>query len=145
MNEKLVTSLSISKQMKEAGIEQSSEFKYCGGHIDYSEAIEGNFEKCENTDLLDDDEYCHTAGLTCEFTIAAFTAGELMIILPYKVTVNNTDYYLEILKIYSGWDVSYRSSQGELLMSKIDKISIEALGLMLLHLKKEGLIGKEGG
>lgn len=76
-------SLELAKKLKELGVKQESVFKYCGGHTMYDDHPDGKFETCENTDLLDPrDEYCHTAGLTCEFTICAFTVAELGEMLP---------------------------------------------------------------
>lgn len=65
-------------------MKQESAFKYCGGHIDYHDSDEGFLEPCENTDLLGDDEYCHTAELTCEYTMSAFTVAELGEMLPIE-------------------------------------------------------------
>jgi len=142
MNEKLVTSLSISKQMKEAGIEQSSEFKYCGGHIDYSEAIEGNFEKCENTDLLDDDEYCHTAGLTCEFTLSAFTVAELGEILHESIK-NEKGWerlHLSISKRDGKWIVAYPALGGFYILHQEEIKLADSMAKMLIYLAEQNLI-----
>ncbi len=75
--EQQVTSLEISKRLKELGVKQESLYKYCAGHTMYTDNDDGVTEKCPNTDLLEDDEYCPTAGLTCEFTYSAFTVAEL--------------------------------------------------------------------
>lgn len=81
--EQQVCSLELAQKLKELGVKQESVFKYCGGHIMYDEDEEGKFEPCVNTDLLSmADEYCHTAGLTCEFTVSAFTVAELGEMLP---------------------------------------------------------------
>lgn len=87
-----VCSLELSKRLKELGVRQESHFKYCGGHTDYYEDEEGKFEECNNTDLLGDDEYCHAAGLTCEFTIAAFTVAELGEMLPRRITTDDPNH-----------------------------------------------------
>lgn len=71
------TNLELSQELRELGYPQESLFKYCGGHTSYHDNEDGEWEDCGNTDLLENDEYCHFYGLTCEFTIAAPTVGEL--------------------------------------------------------------------
>lgn len=90
-----VSSLELSKRLKELGVKQESVFKYCGGHTDYHDSDEGVFELCPNTDLLDDDEYCHTAEMTCEFTISAFTVAELGEMLPKNLPWTSITGYLQ--------------------------------------------------
>ena len=106
--EKQVCSRPLGEKMKALGFPQDSVFKYCGGHIDYSEAIEGNFEKCENTDLLDDDEYCHTAGLTCEFTFAAYSVAELGEMLSESASrLTLFRAYLKVMELPEEEDVDF--------------------------------------
>lgn len=104
--EQQVVSLEISKRMRELGAPQESLYKYCGGHTDYHEDDEGEFEECANTDLLESDEYCHTAGLTCEFTISAYTVAELGEMLPARVRKDGMDYALTVEK-HGTWHVKY--------------------------------------
>jgi hypothetical protein len=82
--ESIVTSLDWSKKLKEAGWPQDvCHFKYCGGHTWFHDDQEnGKFEPCEYDGVLESDEYCPRAELTCEFTLAAPTAEEVLRRLP---------------------------------------------------------------
>lgn len=81
--EEQAVSLELAKKLKELGVKQESIFRYCGGHMMYFDDQEnGKFEECRNTDLLEEDEYCHTAELTCEYFVSAFTVAELGEMMP---------------------------------------------------------------
>lgn len=82
-------SLELAKRLKEAGYPQEPGFRYCGGHDWYEnpDDPEGRFEVCKNDALLGEDEYCETAGLTCEYFISSPTADEIIDQLPNGSTV----------------------------------------------------------
>jgi len=148
--EQQVVSLELAKRMKGLGFTQESYFKYCGGHTMYENSDEGDFEPCENTDLLESDEYCHTAGLTCEFTISAYTVAELGEMLPVTIQVGeDIFFYVTNKTIYnhrcgyeykdptSGWgriNDSEHHSVGE------GKTEADARAKMLIYLKENNLL-----
>jgi len=140
--EQQVCSRPLAERMKELGFVQDSVYKYCGGHIDYSEAIEGNFEKCENTDLLDDDEYCHTAGLTCEFTLSAFTVAELGEILHESIK-NEKGWerlHLSISKRDGKWIVAYPALGGFYILHQEEIKLADSMAKMLIYLAEQNII-----
>lgn len=79
-------SLQTSKGLKDAGFPHDKASRYyCGGHTYYYDDPKGKWEACAETELLDDEGYCESAGLTTEFTIAAPTAQELADELPVSI------------------------------------------------------------
>lgn len=139
-------SLELAKQLKEAGYSQETHFKYCGGHTMYWEDQEnGKYEECANTDLLDPrDEYCHTAELTCEFTIAAPTADEILDQLPWDIKdgMDRGRLVVEKSPVGKPWKVTYVSDYmgGRFALSNDDDTIADSAAKMWLHLKKEKLI-----
>ena len=101
---KYCVSLNTAKALKQAGFPQENSSRYyCGGHTMYFEDQEnGKFEDCENTDLLQEDEYCHTAGLVCDFFLAAPIAEEILKELPARLQFKrkvkkNPDWRIEYI------------------------------------------------
>lgn len=142
--EKHVTNLEISKRLKELGVKQESEFKYCGGHIYYDDDQEnGKFEECPNTDLLGEDEYCHTAGLTCEYFISAFLASELGELLPLIVKDGFHRGRFVIEKTLTDkWKATYveREDGGRFALDNSDENMANSMGKMLIYLLENNLI-----
>jgi len=142
MNEKLVTSLSISQQMKEAGIEKKLD--------------EGDWAYCSCCNKLhlfanddDDNIYCIDHKIeNVEEWHKAFTSGEIWELLPPAIEIDGHDNPLLLACFKSGNNHSVQfldtDKNERVIWQDADTLS-DALGLMLLHLKKEGLIGKEGG
>lgn len=131
--ENQVPSLALCKRLKELGYPQESLFKFCGGYDMYFDNEDGEFEECKNTDILGEDEYCHTAGLTCEYFISAPTVAELGEALKHKDMYGHSFLYIhyafpfgdggnvwsmwlededgqkETLKGLNGWSISDKS------------------------------------
>jgi hypothetical protein len=142
--ENQVTSLELSKKLKELGVKQEGLFRYCGGHTMYHDNDEGQFEVCENTDLLsDDDDYCDTAELVCEFTISAFTVAELGDLFPdgMKMAVKTTKglggWHCEL---YSYEDMPYRRLH---LITEPKEVDARAKMLIYLLEPKEFIVLEE--
>jgi hypothetical protein len=136
MNENLVTSLYISQQMKEAGIEQKLD--------------EGDWAYCSCCNKLhlfanddDDNIYCIDHKIeNVEEWHKAFTAGELGEMLWQTFEKIGWSFlYKAYGEVFNFPGTQYIGELGIInLMRKPDMAA-----KMLLHLKKEGLIGKEGG
>jgi len=134
----LVTSLEISQQMKEAGIVQSSEFYWV--------------RKIKDGEFVLQDHYIDRI-IPCE-VYSAFTAGELGEMLPESFTNDEgIEFSLEFWKRDLGsddkWHIAYwwdedaiRKSDFYIIKCDAETLA-DAMAKMLLHLKKEGLIGKE--
>jgi len=138
MNEKLVTSLSISQQMKEAGIEQKLD--------------EGDWAYCSCCNKLhlfanddDDNIYCIDHKIeNVEEWHKAFTAGELGEMLPKRKLINDRECSLRIWTNDTGeyWYCGYgrngimeiNGSHGK------DKTLVESMAKMLIHLIQNGFI-----
>jgi hypothetical protein len=70
----------------------------------YDDDENEKFEPCEGTDLLDmNDEYCHAAGLTCEFTISAFTVAELGELLKNTGVESGNGYFRNTFWFKDKW------------------------------------------
>lgn len=131
-------SLDLAKKLKKAGFPQeSAEFEYCGGHIWYhDDQIEGKFEECGSTDLLEKDQYCHKEELTCEYFVASPTADEILERLPENIFVGKVskERYnaYKIPHIELGDIEYYNDIQSESLA--------DAAAECWLYLKKKGLL-----
>ena len=140
-----VVSLEFAKKLKELGVKQESHFKYCGGHTMYHDNEDGEFEECDNTDLLGEDEYCHTVELVCEFTISAFTAAELGEILPDSIIAERGGFNdvcnLVCTKIEGSWWITYDSiAMGTFIELEKEKKEVDARAKMLIYLKENKLV-----
>lgn len=137
MNPKYVTSLELSKQLKEAGILQESEW--------YWVCVKARSEKeWGEPQLL---PRVVSSNGTEEYLLiaSAFHVGELGEMLQYIAYRNNgniraTRYTLQIRKWEKQWIVSYKSMSNEILNEEEADTEAEARGKMLLYLRENNLI-----
>lgn len=139
--------LELSKQLKEAGFPQESQFKYCGGHMWYHDDPEGEgeFKECEYDGLLGEDEYCEGAGMTCGYFIASPTADEILDQLPESIRVSEMDYHIEVIRDGDkDWIVNYSFVKHHIgykvNVSFSANTLADAAARSYIYLKKEGLI-----
>lgn len=127
MIENHVTSLSLSKQLKEAGCPQISEF--------YHILVWGRWfvDRVKNPSDYDNDNIC-----------SAYLSSELGELLPHIIKAPYGDEYREqIVNVYKRKD-DWLASAG-LFYEELAKNECEAKAEMLLHLIKQGLVKfKEG-
>lgn len=127
--EQQVTSLEISKKLKELGIKQKSLFSYCQ-HIDNPDG--GEFFQLE---LSEDD---------CDLSVdgvSAFTAAELGEILP--AMINNQKDFLYVWKDDADrWRVDYTQWGMQKMAYMIEKEDTlaNAMGKMLIYLLENNLL-----
>jgi len=147
--EQICVSKEWAEKLKEAGFEQESLLKYCGGHTYYQDNDDGVFEACPYDGILDEDEYCAGAGMTCEFFIAAPTASEILEKLPeaieYQVDKNEPgtrDYEIRIsVDINGDYLIMYSDfTANRLLWGISDKSLSNALAKMYCYLESKNLI-----
>lgn len=145
MNTKYVTSLELSKQLKEAGIPQESEWYWMEYEDKEDDTTFWNLKYAPNYKGNDPKDY-----------VSAFHVGELGEMLPRYLDKDGNRYYLEIAAtpIYDNkymWSVSYRNvsvwrDTRDIKLKVYDMpphladTEAEARGKMLLYLKKEGLV-----
>lgn len=133
MNTRFVTSLELSRKLKEAGVSQESSFYWW---------------EIENKDSFlsyCDDDY---SGATNSKCFSAYTAGELAELLPE--TIQNKDFkeetyfkptcFLIMEKAGTGWMVDYKNRFDTCYFEIFHENLIEAMSLMLLKLKEEGVV-----
>lgn len=146
MNTKYVTSLELSKQLKEAGIPQESDWYWSNIYP------EKGWELISKETLLarvPGEEWTYLdEGLSKEVVYSAFHLGELGEMLPSEVQKNGISYsfWESRAKINDFWiNYIYYPEIGKPPITLMDhdhsiNTEAEARGKMLLYLKKEGLI-----
>lgn len=114
--EQQVTSLELSKRLKELGVKQESYFWWVNGLL----GSESTFAAIPKTD----EEY------------SAFTVAELGELLPeLYYDANGNEFFLASQKMHLGtWLVRYESDEYEVANQTSDKNEAEARGLMLAYL-----------
>lgn len=150
MIEQHVTSLELSKKLHKAGLDIETVFKYCGGHNWYeNDSNEPTFQFCKNDALLDEDMYCNTADLVCEFFMPAPLATELLEVLPHHIYIKEHGD-LDIMKMPDvTFLVGYMDcvNEAKWIERKEDELGLQfegklpnALALMWLYLKEHELL-----
>lgn len=120
----LVTSLELSKRLKELGVKQDSlfywnEVKDPGGR--WSWVIETKPMSMKGADGN---------------SFSAYTAGELGEMLPNKIG----DEHLLLIWKNSDWNVTYEDIDGGKIIVKSSKTLADGMALMLIHLLTSNLI-----
>lgn len=153
-------SLELSKQLKEAGYPQESEFYWTNCIIGYKfedlacsyallldELLVVNREKIPESDFFgsDDDELEEKELIQ----YASPTADEVLDQLPARIGTDEGQVYLEIYPLTSrkGWLVNYLRKNDRLVFTPFSEESLEladSLANMWLYLKKEGLLRDMG-
>ena len=116
-----LTSLELSKQLKDLGVKQESIF---GWEI-YDSGAQLKYKK--------DDRYKDYTNY------AAFTVAELGEMLPYEFVIANLSYRLGISKDM-GWEVEYKEINGNETFGEYDDQLVNAMAGMLIYLLKGKLI-----
>ena len=141
MNTNYVTSLELSKRLKEAGIEQKSEFSW------YHFMPEDRWEVrwTNNCKLM---QFAAKRNKEKREYISAFLASELGEMLPSTIGIEENKYELglEIRKVGKFWEINYvwiedvdNGGFHDLSGVSAETMS-EAMGQMLLYLKQHNLL-----
>lgn len=143
MNPKHVTSLELSKQLKEAGIPQESEWYWTNINREDWELVQ---KEVLMTVVTGGEGWTYLEeGLSKGNVFSAFHLGELGEMLPSEIVTDDATFKLEEYKFGTDtYTVCYNSpigyfSNGEEQAFFTDT-EAEARGRMVLYLKKEGLI-----
>lgn len=128
MNQSHVTSLELSKKLKEAGVEQRSEFYWYD--VTNEDIDEENWEVISKYEL----------GGMEGFAYSAFLASELAEMLPKHCPKHGTP--MQICRSFSdGWFVGYGNHMdGTGCHVEDGKTLSDALGEMVLYLKQKNLL-----
>lgn len=135
-------SLETAKRLLAAGFPQDTERKYCGGHDYYHENDEGKFEECDSSDLLDEDEYCNAAELTCEYFVAAPDATEIGELLPPTIEFEGRIKRFGVMAVFSKkvWVAGYDAYNEGYCFASRHENEAEARADCWLWLKENNLI-----
>lgn len=133
MNTKYVTSLELSKQLKEAGIPQESEWYWVRNSRDEIKLVD------KTKTAGGESTYWY------EVIASAFHVGELGEMLPLRLIINNEYVYFtntrSLMKYKNPWECQIHLSDSHTIYYfEIGDTEAEARGKMLLYLKKEGLV-----
>lgn len=157
--ENFVTSLELSKKLKEAGVVQKSELYYMRADNKYTKVSEYGDLKYGLTGYygLNTEPYVlgkagYVGLIHCIDYCSAFLSDELLMMLPKQIKLKNTTFYFE--QCYSGKGnprIAYRglipiSPDGEEdddLHIEVDAREVQARGSMLLYLIEHKIINVE--
>jgi len=135
MNPKYVTSLQLSRQLKEAGLQQKSGWYW--------------FKKFTHKDdfYLEPSGMPYLTEMSKKFIkegvmFSAFHVGELGEMLPYCIQDKETKnfYYLTITHEIGGWNIAYTTRRDNLYREFMEDTEAEARGKMVLYLKENKVI-----
>lgn len=126
----IITSLELSKQLKEAGFPQEAEFYYLDDGYGYRYQFNEVSFAALGLELNDK-------------VVFTFSAEEILERLPEAISFKKDVYWLSICKDDSknlGWEISYSPPADRSLALQTGKSLAEAAGEMWLYLNKEGLL-----
>jgi hypothetical protein len=136
-----VTNFEISKQIKELGVEQYSQFYWVKSkaeiwHLCIYMRLSGNCYDIKNMQMVNK---------TNDIIISAFTATELGELLPRALVKDERIYYLKIDKDFRNdvleWNIWYKC--GDSYYHEVEKTEANARGKMLIMLLENNLITLE--
>ena len=140
MNKNLVTSLKLSRELKELGVKQESEFywsKNVPQKIDnkyhlYFQSVPDGKSSCGQLSEKEVKETCYSA----------FLSDELGKMLPRFLLIKKVKYWLqfEIESSQGGWSCQYTSMTGITIKFFEEKTMVNAGGEMLAYLKENKLL-----
>lgn len=137
--EQQVTSLEISKDLKELGINQSSSFYWFQMKRDENDSkLKKVIIVCHEDSIGQYPQLTHVKTLCCAFTVAEL--GEM---LPEWIKEEGREYFMNFSKSGKDWYASYGEySQSAYLMKHLEKDLTEAdsRGWMLIYLLENKLI-----
>lgn len=132
MNLKYVTSLELSKQLRDAGILQESEWYWNQRARGWVLETKKDLERAYRIEEM----------IEKVFVISAFHVGELGEMLPKRI-IEETKHPVWYLTCYLNekvFSVAYETFLGKIGIQQYDNTEAEARGLMLLYLKQNNLI-----
>jgi hypothetical protein len=133
----LVVSLELSKKVEDLGCPQVSKFYYC-----ISQSVVGGWE-------IKTDEEIKRCCYPVKKKYSAYLSDEVLRWLPYRLRMEDYDYWLKISKSRFGYDIRYVSTAALCNVFKgndgikQDDTLPNALALMLIYLLEHNLLKAE--
>lgn len=139
------TSLELSKQLKENGFPQQTQFKYLKPTREFIDSDEDTDWKILLEKGFYKGEQYMIGSANCTRIYAAPTAEEILDELPYKIEYDGDLLIWDIVRMEAPkdyWKVSYMRNDVSQIILFVEETLVEAAGKMWLYLKQNNLLSE---